>query len=71
MNISLCYRYGSLLPQEREKLGYWSKNLIDYGRLCFLKKYGFDAELVAYVDQSYTIENTALMATRKQSTQNS
>ena len=60
----ICCRYGNLLPQDRERIGYWCKNLIDYGRVCYLRTKGYDANIVAYVDKAYTIENTALMATR-------
>lgn len=65
--VFLCYRYGNLLPQERERIGYWCKNLIDHGRVCYLRSKGYNADIVAYVDKAYTVENTALMATKPQS----
>lgn len=57
---------GSHLPtldfQARERLGQQCKRLLDVGRVRYLQKHGFDAELVYYVDKGTSLENLALMA---------
>ncbi|KAK3825534.1 MAG: methyltransferase TRM13-domain-containing protein [Benniella sp.] len=57
---------GSHLPtldfQARERLGQQCKRLLDVGRVRYLQKHGFDAELVYYVDRGTSLENLALMA---------
>jgi tRNA:m4X modification enzyme len=48
--------------QARERLGQQCKRLLDVGRVRYLQKHGFDAELVYYVDRGTSLENLALMA---------
>ena len=62
--ISCIYdRYGKLLPQDRERIGIFCKQLIDQGRIHYLEKHGYQAKMVAYVDKKYSLENIALLAT--------
>ena len=58
-------RYGSLTPEQREEVGYQCKKLIDMGRLRYIKGHGFDARLVKYTTSELSLENIALLATRK------
>ena len=39
-----------------------AKNIIDWGRVTYLRKYGYNAELIQYVDKESTLENVCLMA---------
>ncbi|TPX57142.1 hypothetical protein PhCBS80983_g04047 [Powellomyces hirtus] len=50
---------------ERETLGLQCKRVLDYGRLAYLRRCGFEAELVYYVDRKNSLENLALVAKRK------
>ena len=51
--------------EEREKIGYQCKRLINLGRVAWLQGHGFDAETIQYVDSGFSLENVALLATRK------
>ena len=57
-------RYGSLTAEQREAIGVQCKQLIDFGRVQYLKQHGFDASLIYYVARSVTLENMALTAVR-------
>ncbi|KAI8588310.1 methyltransferase TRM13-domain-containing protein [Geranomyces variabilis] len=50
---------------EREALGLQCKQLLDLGRLDYVRTLGYDAELVKYVDRTKSLENVALVARRK------
>ena len=58
-------RYGSLTPEQREAVGYQCKKLIDIGRLKFIESHGFHVRLVKYTTSELSLENLALLATRK------
>ena len=58
-------RYGSLTPEQREEVGYQCKKLIDIGRLKFIEMHGFHVRLVKYTTSELSLENVALLATRK------
>ena len=58
-------RYGSLTPEQREEVGYQCKKLIDIGRLKFIESHGFNVQLVKYTTSELSLENVALLATRK------
>lgn len=55
-------KYGNLKPVQREEIGYMCKNIIDEGRIHYLKQLGFDASLKYYIDKSVTLENCCLIA---------
>ncbi|RUS18711.1 methyltransferase TRM13-domain-containing protein [Endogone sp. FLAS-F59071] len=57
--------YSGLTHVEREVLGYQCKRLLDTGRAQFLERYGFDVELVYYVEPRTSLENCALLAVPK------
>jgi len=48
---------------EKEAIGKKCKDLINTGRILFLQENGFDAELIYYVEQHISLENTLLVAT--------
>jgi tRNA:m4X modification enzyme len=48
---------------ERESIGRKSKALLNWGRLEYLKSYGFNCRLVHYTDRDTTLENTCIIAT--------
>ena len=54
----------SLGVEERERIGKICKRIIDQGRLEYLSGYGFNVELIYYVDSEVSLENTALFARR-------
>lgn len=66
--LVLCRRYGSLLPEEREDIGFKCKRLIDRGRMHYLMTHGYDVNLIYYVESALTLENTALVAVFNKST---
>ncbi|KAI8060106.1 methyltransferase TRM13-domain-containing protein [Gongronella butleri] len=59
--------YSGRPHEDREKIGYQSKRLLDMGRVEFLEQNGFDARLVYYADPANTLENCALIAVPKAS----
>lgn len=63
----LFYRYGKLLPEERENIGFQCKQVIDRGRLHYLMAHGYEAKILYYVEPSLTLENTALVAVHTKS----
>lgn len=63
----MFYRYGKLLPEERENIGFQCKQVLDCGRLHYLMAHGYEAKILYYVDRSMTLENTALVAVRTES----
>ena len=66
--LFLCARYGSLLPEHREKIGIECKQILDAGRIDYLVQREFkDAKLVYYTDRNYTLENMAIFATKTES----
>lgn len=70
--VSMCYlllyfltfrgHYSGRHHEEREKIGYQCKRVLDAGRLDYLEQHGFKASLVYYVDPTSTLENCALIA---------
>ncbi|KAG0241322.1 tRNA:m(4)X modification enzyme TRM13 [Actinomortierella wolfii] len=52
--------------QRRIELGLRCKRLLDIGRVKYLEKHGFDAEVIYYTDRDTSLENLALMAVPKQ-----
>nr|XP_043621764.1 tRNA:m(4)X modification enzyme TRM13 [Erigeron canadensis] len=50
---------------ERAVLGFMCKDIIDAGRLMWLKEYGLESELVKYVPSSISPENHLLIAKRR------
>jgi len=50
--------------EEKKIIGYKCKRLLDLGRVEFLTKHGFEANLVGYVEESVTPENVLLVATK-------
>ena len=58
-------RYGSLTPEQREEVGYECKKLIDTGRMKYIEAHGFNVRLVKYTTSELSLENVALLATRK------
>lgn len=64
--LSLFSRYTrlNLSAQYREEVGRKAKQVLDYGRIQYLRTEGFQANLVLYVTQESTPENVALLARR-------
>ncbi|ELT93271.1 hypothetical protein CAPTEDRAFT_211974 [Capitella teleta] len=60
-------KYGGLTYEEREKIGYLCKQLIDEGRRFYLQEQNFNAEVIYYTEKERTLENMALIATAKKS----
>ncbi|CAL4198461.1 unnamed protein product [Meganyctiphanes norvegica] len=56
-------RYSRLkLPSRyREEIGRQAKQLLDYGRLKYMKSKGFNAHLIQYVKWEMTLENIAII----------
>lgn len=50
---------------ERETIGFMCKRVLDYARLGFLGKHGYDAVLNYYVPKDVTLENVVLLAKPK------
>lgn len=46
----------------REEIGRKTKQIIDMGRVRFLKSFDINASLIEYVDRSLTLENIAIVA---------
>lgn len=71
----VIYRYDKLdLDRvKREEIGQRCKQLIDFGRLMFVKeKLGMDdSRLLFYVDKKYTLENVALFCKKNSFQMNS
>ncbi|XP_072854108.2 tRNA:m(4)X modification enzyme TRM13 homolog isoform X1 [Pogona vitticeps] len=53
---------GVLTTEERKQIGYLCKLLIDYGRIEYLQKRGYEAVLQHYTDLSVSLENVLLTA---------
>ncbi|KAI8130048.1 hypothetical protein FF38_12542 [Lucilia cuprina] len=49
---------------ERETIGFMCKRILDYARLVYLRKNGYEADLHYYVDREITLENVVLLARR-------
>ncbi|KAI9247550.1 methyltransferase TRM13-domain-containing protein [Sporodiniella umbellata] len=64
-NDQTSNHFTGLDRDQREKIGYHCKRILDTGRVKYLEKYGFGAKLVYYVDPSTSLENCALIATPK------
>ncbi|ORX88335.1 DUF715-domain-containing protein [Basidiobolus meristosporus CBS 931.73] len=60
--------YSGLPHEEREIIGRQCKRILDMGRVKYLERLGFDAQLVYYVDREISLENLALIAVPKKST---
>ncbi|ORZ18833.1 methyltransferase TRM13-domain-containing protein [Absidia repens] len=54
--------YSGRHHEDREKIGYQCKRVLDAGRLDYLEQHGFKVHLVYYVDPTSTLENCALIA---------
>ncbi|XP_029642022.1 tRNA:m(4)X modification enzyme TRM13 homolog [Octopus sinensis] len=52
--------------EQRESIGQKCKQLIDYGRLLYLKEKNLDVEMKEYIDATMTPENIVLLAKSKQ-----
>lgn len=50
---------------EKEEVGILCKRLIDAGRVDHLSKLGFDVKLIEYTSKAVTLENIALLLTKK------
>ncbi|XP_065584164.1 tRNA:m(4)X modification enzyme TRM13 homolog isoform X2 [Artemia franciscana] len=50
--------------QTKERIGKQCKNIINEGRLAFIRSLGFTGELITYVDPSVSPENVLLVAVR-------
>ena len=59
-----CDRYGSLCPEERERIGMMCKQLLDTGEnsLSVCRRTASSAKLISYTERSNTLENTAIVA---------
>ncbi|CAH1775544.1 unnamed protein product [Owenia fusiformis] len=55
-------RYGTLKPEEREEIGRKCKLLIDIGRMKHMEKLGYNVSLKAYTSTDISLENIALIA---------
>eukprot|EP00058_Branchiostoma_floridae_P020508 XP_002605998.1 hypothetical protein BRAFLDRAFT_285163 [Branchiostoma floridae] len=54
--------------EEREEIGRQCKRLLDQGRLWYLQQCDFNTQLVHYVEPDVSLENIAIVATRKKPT---
>ncbi|TPX68386.1 hypothetical protein SpCBS45565_g03213 [Spizellomyces sp. 'palustris'] len=57
--------WSGLSFSERAKLGFQCKRIFDHGRLLYLRRLGFEADLVYYIGKDKSLENLALVARRK------
>ncbi|CDO94529.1 unnamed protein product [Kluyveromyces dobzhanskii CBS 2104] len=53
-----------LTHNERQRIGHMARRILDEGRAQFLQSRGFQTSLFKYVDNSVTLEDTALLALR-------
>lgn len=60
--------FTNLSHHDRKLLGHMARRIIDEGRARFIQSYGFQTSLFRYVDNSITLEDTAILATRKPTT---
>ncbi|KAG8132692.1 hypothetical protein E2320_010537 [Naja naja] len=62
--IALCchHRCELLTVDERKQIGHLCKLLIDHGRIEYLQRRGYEAELQRYTDSSVSLENVLLTA---------
>ncbi|XP_078042850.1 tRNA:m(4)X modification enzyme TRM13 homolog isoform X3 [Augochlora pura] len=56
----------NLTSSERETIGRKVKTLLNWGRLEFLNKIGFECKLVYYTTTNVSLENMCIIATKKQ-----
>lgn len=54
----------NLSAQHREEVGRKAKQVLDYGRMQYMREQGFECSLVQYVAKDTTPENVALIASR-------
>ncbi|XP_045102938.1 tRNA:m(4)X modification enzyme TRM13 homolog isoform X2 [Portunus trituberculatus] len=54
----------NLAAQHREEIGRKAKQVLDYGRMQYMREQGFECSLVQYVAKDTTPENVALIASR-------
>ena len=54
--------FTKLTHNERKRIGYMARRIVDEGRQRFLQSRGFKTVLFRYVDNSVTLEDTALLA---------
>lgn len=56
--------FTNLSYDEREKIGFISRRIIDHGRLKFMEQNGFKGKLIKYVDLTVSLENIAMVIER-------
>ncbi len=49
--------------EQQEQIGLKAKRILDWGRIEYLNKNGFNAHLKVYTSKNITLENIALIAT--------
>lgn len=54
-----------VVVKEREEVGLQCKRVLDYSRVEYLRKNGFDASLRSYVNRNVTLENVCILALRQ------
>lgn len=54
-----------LSSDDKKNIGLKCKRLIDYGRMQYLKKHGYQSELFYYVDSGVTLEDVVLLAKKQ------
>lgn len=62
-NETISKRLGLSLSK-RAELGFKAKAILDWGRISYLRKQGFDANLHFYVDKDVSLENVCIVATK-------
>lgn len=61
------YRRHGLSQEIREEIGRKCKMILNYGRLKYLEKHGYEAKLIYYVEQNVSPENVCIIAKLKNS----
>ncbi|XP_065060127.1 tRNA:m(4)X modification enzyme TRM13 homolog isoform X2 [Rhopilema esculentum] len=51
-----------LNPEQKKEIGSKCKRLIDLGRIEYLRKHGYQTELIYFIDSAVTLENVVLLA---------
>ncbi|AET37804.1 tRNA:m4X modification enzyme Ecym_2047 [Eremothecium cymbalariae DBVPG len=57
--------FTGLSVRERERLGEIARRVIDEGRCAYFRERGYDVRLFRYCDSSVTLENVAMLVTRR------
>lgn len=63
--LLLSSRKLGLTAKEKEEIGLKCKNLMNWGRLQFIKDIGFDCALHYYINSDITPENVCIVARNK------